>query len=66
MYISVKFRQFGVGFTCALPERAEVDFLPTAVHTHISSQLRAGQEDNLPLTHTGRTLDFLGAPEQVF
>lgn len=36
IFIYVKFRQFGAGFMCTLPEGAEVDFYPQLC-THISS-----------------------------
>lgn len=56
IFIYVKFRQFGAGFMCTLPEGAEVDFIHNCAHTYPHTQLRAGQEDNLPLTHTDRTM----------
>jgi len=52
--LQVKFRQFGAGFMCALPDRLEIDLHPQLC-TRISSQLRAEQEDNLQPTHTGKT-----------
>lgn len=64
IYVSIKFRQFGL--VSCMRYLGGQRWIFTHSCAHISSQLRAGQEDNLPLTRTGMTMLICTEPLNRF